>query len=340
VSVAPEAARARPQALPWHAAQWRWWRAARAGERAPHAVLLHGPAGLGKRAFAARLARSALCEHPRADFEGCAACRGCHLLEVGTHPDFRHTEPPEDKENILIEQVRDLIAWVGLTTRNAGYRVALLSPAERLTTPAANTLLKTLEEPPARTLFVLAAERAGGLPATVRSRCQGIGFVEPPRALALEWTAARSDAACADAAALLDAALGRPLAAVAPDAAEAAARHERVAGDAVALMEGRADPLRVAERWRGIGVAEVTRTLALVAGDLARVAVAGSAPRHAPAALHDAMQGIGEKIDLSVVYGLLDAVGEVRRARAARVNHNPQLVLETLAAAWHSARPA
>lgn len=175
------------QPLPWHDAQWTSIQQRRTAQRLPHALMLTGPAGVGKEQFAARIAAALLCARPDANGEACGACAPCQLFRAGTHPDLRWVAPEEEGKAVRIDAIRDLIAYLSLTSQFGGYKIAVVTPAERMNSAAANALLKTLEEPAPQTLLVLVCARPGALPPTVRSRCQIIGFGVPDQAQALSW---------------------------------------------------------------------------------------------------------------------------------------------------------
>ena len=112
-------------------------------DKLPHALLLSGPAYLGKRDFAFALAALLLCRAPRSG-EPCGDCAGCHLFNAGTHPDFRVIEP-EGSRSIVIEQIRDLIDWVNQTSQRGGLKAVVIYPAEQMNVHAANALLMPCE---------------------------------------------------------------------------------------------------------------------------------------------------------------------------------------------------
>ena len=84
--------------LPWHQSLWQQFQQRRSADRMPHALLLAGPAGLGKELFARRLARALLCDAPTATGEACGQCRSCRLFQAGTHPDYSVVQSEEDKK--------------------------------------------------------------------------------------------------------------------------------------------------------------------------------------------------------------------------------------------------
>ena len=233
--------------LPWHTGPWSRIAAMLEADRIPHALLLYGPAGIGKRRIAVRLAGALLCSAtpPRP----CGTCRACRLLHAGSHPDFRRVEPEEGASNVSIEAVRGLIAQSTLTA--SGARAAIVAPAEAMTPAAGNAFLKTLEEPAGNTVFVLVSDAPGRLPATIRSRCRKMAIPPPSRSEALAWLEEHTESARA--ARLLDLAGGMPLAARELGCAHDDESLDGLHADAAALLAGRAEPLEIAERWRKVG---------------------------------------------------------------------------------------
>ena len=167
-------------------------------ERWPHALLITGPAGIGKRVLAFRLARALLCESPAADGVPCGACASCRYAAAGQHPDLRVVEPVDIDDGeakpiewIAVDRIRAVTRWAELTSHRGGAKVALIAPAERMNAAAANALLKTLEEPPAGTYFMLVSHQPGRLPATIVSRCQRIAAPRPTRSEGRDWLMAQ-----------------------------------------------------------------------------------------------------------------------------------------------------
>jgi DNA polymerase III delta' subunit len=181
--------------LPW---QHDAARAALAGrERWPHALLLTGREGIGKRVLALEFARALLCEAARADGSACGECAGCRYATAFQHPDLRIVEPIEIDDDgvatpapwITVPHIRALIEWAALTSHRRIAEVAVIAPAERMNAAAANALLKTLEEPPAGTYLILVSHQPGRLPATVRSRCRVMAAPFPEPGAARAWLA-------------------------------------------------------------------------------------------------------------------------------------------------------
>jgi len=173
--------------LPWHEEQWRQLARLRGEQRMPHAILLAAPAGTGVGMFADRWAGALLCTAAASTEAGaCGQCSACEQLAAGTHPDMVRLLPEEAGKAIGVDTVRALIDRLELTA-GAGGKVALIDPADAMTLAAANSLLKTLEEPPGECVILLVSRRPSRLPATVRSRCRELAFGLPSAEAALAW---------------------------------------------------------------------------------------------------------------------------------------------------------
>ena len=173
-----------------HAKVWAGLQARR--ERLPHSLLLVGQKGLGKFELARRFAASLLCESPQMDGLACGKCLACNWFEQGNHPDFRLLQPDalgEDVEveegkkkpsqQITIDQVRALDEFFNVGTHRGGLRIVIVNPTEAMNRSTANSLLKTLEEPSAGTLFLMVSSEPMRLLATIRSRCQVVPIPVP-----------------------------------------------------------------------------------------------------------------------------------------------------------------
>jgi len=261
--------------LPWHEEAWQQLAERRARGRFPHALLLCGPAGLGQRAFAERAVAMLLCER---DAEApCGQCRSCRLFANRSqrdpeetrpdgalaqphghsgHPDARFvgyvlnekSSPKKMYAELVVDQIRDLSAWLALPPQFGRALVALLDPADELNVAATNALLKTLEEPGDGRHLILLSCNPARLSATIRSRCQRIDFRLPPTAQALAWLVAEGlDTKAASAA--LEASGGNPGSARDWVRSGGLALREEVATDLRAVLSGKTTPMEVANRW-------------------------------------------------------------------------------------------
>jgi DNA polymerase-3 subunit delta' len=149
-------------------------RRALAASRLAQGYLFEGPAGVGKATTARALMQAFACE--KRPGEGCGACGPCQKIDAGTHPDLVQIGPLEDKRDIVIAQVRDVVLRCAYRPHEAPRRLVIVDPADRMNASAANALLKTLEEPPEATHFVLVSDAPTRLPITIRSRCQKLRF--------------------------------------------------------------------------------------------------------------------------------------------------------------------
>src|ERR1700753_4069430 len=189
-------------------------RAAFVADRMPHGLLIHEAPGAGGEWLANWVAQLVLCTEPgRAP---CGQCVGCQRVLAGQHPDLANVRPIEDSKQIRIEQVRELAQELALTSHQGGYKVGILSPADVLNRFAANALLKTLEEPPRRTVLILVATQPSRLPATILSRCQRIRISAPARDESIAWLSSAKGKA--DWAAVLDIVGEAPMIAAETDA--------------------------------------------------------------------------------------------------------------------------
>lgn len=150
--------------------------AAVAENRIPHAILLEGDKGTGKHTLMRFLSRAAVCDGENAP---CGACRGCHLAEIGTHPDITVTAPEDGKKNIAVAQIRALRNEAYIKPHMAAKRVFVIDRADTMNEQAQNALLKVLEEPPGDIIFILIAESAASLLDTIISRCTVLSLVPP-----------------------------------------------------------------------------------------------------------------------------------------------------------------
>ncbi len=285
--------------------------------RVPHAVMLAGPAGVGKRAAAAWMIARQLRMQSAQELPQ-------HPFDRPEHPDVRWLEAPEGKQAIGIDQIRELVGELNLTSYEGGGKVAVIDPANAMTTNAANSLLKTLEEPPGDTLMILIADRTGHLPATIFSRCQRLNFAPPPLAEGLAWLERmQHDKDWAEA---LRVAGGAPLVAIA--ALQQLDTSNAMGRDFAAVAGGRASPLEVAARWAKIEPAFVFDWLARHVQSAAKMA---SGCRNSLTGLA-IDESVLRRMDMTKLFCYLDIINRLRGQSAG--SYNIQLTLEALLIDW------
>lgn len=315
------------RSLPWHQTQWDLVRAWRASARLPHAILLGGRRGLGKAVFAERLAQALLCQQVADDGAPCGRCRGCLLFAAGSHPDLQWVAPEERGKAIRVDQVRDLGESLSLRSLLGPYRVGVIAPAEAMNRYAANSLLKTLEEPPGNAVLILVSHAPSRLPATVRSRCQRLVFPVPDARAVLPWLREQlPEGASADE--LLRLAGGSPLEAATIAGGPAAEAFARVERDSQALLEGRSDPIAVADAWLPYGLGEICRWCYRVASDRALARVRGSGSGHR----------VGNGGELELLVAVMDRCVQSLHALDQGVSLSEPLAVDALVCAWAAAR--
>ncbi|MBP0599385.1 DNA polymerase III subunit delta' [Herbaspirillum sp. LeCh32-8] len=314
--------------LPWQHDSWRQLQQLR--ERLPHALLFYGSAGTGKTAFVEAFAKSLLCESPTPEAHACGACASCNWFEQYNHPDYRRVRPEaledeiaddeggEEKKTakasktpskeIKIDQVRALADFMNVSTHRSGLRVVMLYPAEALNTAAANALLKTLEEPPPGTMFLLLSNRLDRLLPTILSRCRKFALPGPSHEAGLAWLRAQG---VKDADAWLAEQGGAPLAAL-----EAAQGDSRDVLDE--LLRHLAQPgvdgaLRTADKLQKVPVSDLVGWVQRWLYDLFSLKSAGVIryyPRHAKE-----LGKLAERADAIAISRAIKGMGE-RRAIA------------------------
>ena len=296
------------------------WRDRIDQNRVPHAVILAGQPGVGKRALAAWIAAQKLSPQK-------SAKHAQYPVEAIQHADLHWVAPPEDKHSIGIDQIRALVGEFSMTSYEGKGKVGVIEPANAMTDSAANSLLKTLEEPPGDSLLLLVIDRTGALPATIMSRCQRINVPAPDAGDALDWL--RQQDGKADWEPLLDFASGAPLAAL--EARNSKGLGTQLATDMLDLLEGRASALGVSARLATAHKADprsVLDGLAIIVQDCIRQASiddSGSRTVHFP-------DSVLRRIDSRNLFCYLDIINGLRNQ--APGTFNVALTFDALLTEW------
>lgn len=322
--------------LPWQAALWTRTSEALQAGRLGHALLLAGPAGVGKRVFARRLTASLMCESRSLTGDACGGCRGCTQRAAGTHPNLMwltrefNERTEKEKRDISMEQLRAMMERLSLASHYGQARAVVIDPADALNISGVNAVLKTVEEPPPGLHILLIAERPMALAPTLRSRCQRLNFSLPPATEAEDWL--RMQSPQIDATAALRDASGAPLLALAHQESGAVDMHRGWRDQLLAVAAQKLDPLSAAARVAPAGskltpevVQEWLRHLQRI---LHRLLRAIAQIRDGDAAL----EALANRLGAGHVEQLLaEAVESQRRVQA---NANPQLMVESLMISW------
>ncbi len=318
---------------PWQQAQWSRLNIAREHGRLPHALLMTGPAGLGKLEFARLLGNSLVCESPDAQCMPCGACRQCKLVAAGNHPDIKEVSPEEAGKAIKVDAIRELVNQSILSVAEARYRVFIIRPAEAMGMAAANALLKTLEEPIDRTLLILISTNSGQLLATIKSRCQQLAFAIPPRALAKDWLSERIGKDQTQSADLLQLARGAPLLARQMAESDELQSYNQLLKEFLLLTGMSAEPVMLAGQWQK--QQDLSVLLSYMKRWLMDIILfgngAGMSDSSSSTPVGD-LKTLANRLDLAAVYKLLDSLFETERQLANNIN--PQLALEQLLLHW------
>ncbi len=308
--------------LPWQEKQWAYLYQRHQTDRLAHALLFTGQAGLGKALFAQHFAKTLLCKPAVNSGTACHHCRDCLLVQADTHPDLAYIVPEKAGKGIKIEQVRHIIQQSNHTTQSA-YKVIIINPAESLLVAASNALLKSLEEPTERTLFILITDKPGLLLPTIRSRCQFIRFYAPPTSVGKHWLRQQiSELEEVDALyALADEA---PLQALSYAKTERLATYQNLLISLTQLVKKENDPVKLAENYLKTDLATVLQCLTKIVSELIK--------HHFGINPDSNLRPLTSRLKLSFLFSYYAQLIELQQH--AKIALNQQLLLEDLFCRW------
>lgn len=320
--------------FPWTQTLWSQLQERARQQQLPHAILLSGPAGAGKHQFAIEFAQSLLCESLDSQFQACGKCRACAQFLAQTHPDYHCISPEADSRVIKIDQIRQLRENLNLASHHAGYRPIIISPAEALNQAAANSLLKTLEEPPAQTILVLISHQPSLLPATIRSRCQRLTISLPGSAQTLAWLQAQLNGQQTDLTVINEALvinLGAPVPTYEWLINGRSEQYSQAFAGFCAIGQATAIPLDIAAKWLKADHGVPIHWLYHWIGELVRIKTGQPLSSRDPQRL-GLLQKLAQQVDLEKLFGLLSELTDALRRQGSAVNQ--QLVYESLLMRW------
>jgi DNA polymerase-3 subunit delta' len=236
--------------------------------------MIEGPAGSGKNALASAMMAKLLCSSDQP--EACGQCRSCGLLKGGgAHPDRFELQPEEDSQIIKVDQVRQLISSLNLTTSIGSRKVAYIHPADVMNASSANALLKSLEEPTGDAVLILVSSDSSRLPVTIRSRCQSIVVHQPDEQIAISWLNTTSKKPEADVLAALQAAGGSPLRALQYLESTQVDSYRKVTDGLASLLVKPGSASMVAASLADLDSDDVWRWLSMCASEAAKASLTG-----------------------------------------------------------------
>lgn len=319
---------------PWLTSAWNRLASALAQGRFPHALLITGQAGIGKGAFAGYLAQSLLCE---ARDKPCGHCKACLLYQAGTHPDSSYltfeplkSDPEKLSKTIKIEQVRALTEKLALSRFGDGYKVAIINPADAMTHAAANSLLKTLEEPSDNTVLVLVSSQPAQLPATIRSRCQWLGLDTGDGRAAQSWLA--DEIGVIDARNCLSLSSGAPLAAHEMAVSGDLVSRKEYFAELAAILQGRDNAIVVAQHWLKDDEMKGLSWMYSWLTDLVRLKMSGLKADIRNVDLAEDLCGLAMQLESRKIFSLIDKVAS--NLSLASGSLNQQLMTEDVLLSW------
>ncbi len=316
---------------PWQQNLWQRLERNLDSDRLPHALLLAGAAGTGKRHLGMALAQWLLCRAPVVG-AACGRCHTCDLNRAGTHPDLLVLEPEEVGRKILVDNVRQLVDFLGKTAQQGGRKLVLLEPAEAMNANAANALLKGLEEPAAGTHLILISHNPGAVMATVRSRCQVQMLGVPPRDQVLPWLKPLVGNDGSRAESLLDLARGLPLKALSLLAGDTLERRQQWLDALGLLAQGRGSAIVLAGRWGKDDLGVALDWWVDWLHQLARWRVGGERPDQVAGELEASLSGF----PASLLHRFAEKLLLSRQQLCSGANPNKQLLLEELLLGWQA----
>ncbi len=319
------------QEYPWLHKAWAQLLARWRQHSVPNALLLDGGNGVGKRALALGYAKFLLCSGDKAHGSWCGGCENCRWFDAEVHPDFHLLVGEGKSGQIKVDQVRALNTKLFLTSHSGGYKVAVLAYAEQMNLNAANSLLKSLEEPPADTLFVLLSHDAGRLPVTVRSRCQRLSLPLPEPAEAIAWLRAQH---VSEAERCLSLAGGAPLLARRIAQERGVEVHDRLLEDLLQVTADPASGVTVAEKWKQQDLARVFSWMLAWATGLIRLKL-GAGARQNDTETTAGLRLLNNRVDLPLLFNVYDQL--LLANKRLQQSANQQLLLESVLLCWAGA---
>ena len=322
-----------PVVYPWHESDWKQLSDQHNQRRMHHALLFTGKSGLGKRGFGRHLAAYILCQQSEKN-EPCGQCKGCLLREAGTHPDLLIIAPEEKGRFIKIDLIRRANDLLSKTSQMNGYKIVIINDADALNISAANALLKNLEEPASRTLFVLISDQVGRVPATVRSRCYKVELTTPDEQQTKSWLNSVSSLDTSQLDLVLALSDRAPLLArniIEEGGLEA---RQQVIKGLVMLNKNKLSAIEVAQQWQKLDLLVILDWILLWTTDLIKFSMSKDECALKNLDMQVFLSKIVHLILVDELYLYMDKVQKLRQALLLGHNPNKALLLESILLDW------
>lgn len=314
--------------LPWLLSTWQNLIRYKARDSIPSGLMLSGLTGIGKTDLALHFAKLVLCQSHGE--QACGNCRSCILFQAQNHPDLFLINPEEKSTVIKIDQIRDLVQFLGQTSNLEGFQVAIVSPAEAMNKAAANALLKTLEEPRGKVSLLLLSNQPSVVPATIRSRCQHLALPTPSREQSRQWLSAQLSSTEAES--YLNWSDQLPMQALQFAHSDKLTQRDEVITHLQCLQTRQLDPVKVAADTMSdaLGVMQLLITLTM---DMIRIQLSCKDFLNHQDKM-PVLSQIGSKLSLSSLFAFLDELMAAVKLLTNRSNANLQLLLEKIFITW------
>jgi DNA polymerase-3 subunit delta' len=327
-----------PNLYPWQSETWQHLINRQKSGKLPHALLLTGQAGIGKLDLATYFAHTILCEQQSSQKQGpCGHCKGCALVTANNHPDFLNIAPEAEGKSINVDRVRNINQFLNLTRHTADLQIVIIAPADKMNKFAANSLLKTLEEPTSNTLLILITDNPGRLLPTIRSRCQTISCPSPSIESTTNWLSEtlQREKLTLDSGKIEDViriANGSPLQALQFVQDKIVERHTQMLDQYAQIAENMIDPLIVALQWKEYDIKQSVNWLMSWTMEMIRLKLYREMTVNNRDGVDVKLQKLSQQLDLRALFDYIDKLTEFKRAIDSQLNQ--QLMLEDLLIAW------
>ncbi len=319
---------------PWLSDQWQQLLKQRDCNAIHHALLLTGAEGLGKKDCAYAFAQLLLCQHSDQQPQACGHCQSCRWFNEGVHPDVFNITLEEKASTIKVDQIRQLTEKLSQTAHCGDYQVVIIHPADTLSLAAANALLKTLEEPTGKVLYLLVTHHKDRLPITIQSRCQLLSFHAGEPGASMSWLRQQIDVSEQVAAQLLRAAQGAPLLAMQLAEQGYVELQQNVVEQLSALIRRQQQPIAACTVLMKLDIPRVLDVFLFAIGDLIKLAM-GVSSQYFFLSEHCLQQfPMSSKVYLPHLQAWQAACLKARALLQRHSGLNVQMALESLLIQW------